>query len=218
MKRIFGFSFFVYVIFVIAFALRAEVKEAKIKVYLDAGHGGIDGGTAFGTLIEKDFNLKVTLRLKEVLEEKGFVVYLTRDGDYDLSSDPHARKRTDLTKRANLINQSNADFFISIHMNSFSDPVYRGAQTFYYAKGHTQNELIAASIQNSFIELLQNTKRKHKKIDHVFLLEHVEKPGCLIECGFLSNAEEAKLLQDEEYITRLCRAIYYGIDNFSSQL
>ena len=137
-------------------------------IYLDAGHGGLDPGALYKSIKEKDINLKIVYTLKQKLEENGATVYLTRYGDYDLSV-PNAmnRKRSDLSRRANMINDSMCDMYISIHLNAESSSSWSGAQVF-YDDVNKENERLAKIIQNEF----RNIRKDIRKISYAtFLLE-----------------------------------------------
>jgi len=128
----------------------------------------------------------------------------------DTSMEVGKLKRTDLAHRIDVINSSKADLMISIHMNAMSDGRWRGAQTFYYPK-NPDNKQLAESIQNSLKAVLQNTKREAKGVTSLYLLRKIEIPGVIVECGFLSNAEEEKLLQSPIYQDQVAYAIYLGV-------
>lgn len=127
---------------------------------------------------------------------------LTREKDEDLASDDthgySRRKSEDIRKRVRLIDESDADLFLSIHLNAIPSPKWRGAQTFYDGK-YQENEAIAKFIQDELRKNLRNTDRKAKPISGVYLLKHAKKPGALVEVGFLSNPSEEELLASEEY-------------------
>ena len=171
------------------------------KTYvLDAGHGGVDPGTVVGEIYEKNINLKISKYLKESLELKGATVIMTRDGDYDLGT-PKAtyRKKSDFDHRIAIINHSQADYYLSIHLNFLSDSSYYGPQVF-YNKIDEFNEILALEIQKNLNEKL-GTSRKIKKIPNsTYMYSKLNKKGVLIECGFLSNANERKKLLDDNYL------------------
>ena len=136
MKKSLYVSFFVAIFFFSLVSINAINDNAlpllgKI-IYLDPGHGGIDGGAEYKDIYEKNINLSISLKLEEQLGKLGAIVYLTRNGDYDLSV-PNTihRKRSDLSRRSNIINSSNCDLFLSIHLNSEITGTWRGPQVFY---------------------------------------------------------------------------------------
>jgi N-acetylmuramoyl-L-alanine amidase len=185
-------------------------------IALDAGHGGPDGGAeSKDGIIEKDINLAITLRLRDYLQQAGAIVVLTRETDTDLAESGtkgySKRKTQDLHNRADLIQNNNADMFLSIHLNSIPSDKWRGAQTFYYLN-NPDNPNLAALIQSELRRNLENTDRVAKMADKtVYLLKTLKIPSALVEVGFLSNPEEAKLLADENYQKMLAASVYQGI-------
>ena len=174
-------------------------------IYLDPGHGGFDGGCVSNGLIEKDITLSITLKLKRYLESSGYVVYLTREVDKALSKE----KANDIYKRVELINNANTLIYISIHANSYPHESVNGAQTFY--KKDENNQKIAELIQKSLQQIDLKNHRSAKSITGKYLLDHINKTGCLVEVGFLSNKEESIRLKDEYYQNKIAYAIYAGI-------
>ncbi|MGO4499959.1 N-acetylmuramoyl-L-alanine amidase CwlD [Paenibacillus sp. 2RAB27] len=185
-------------------------------IALDAGHGGPDGGAeSKDGIIEKDINLAITLWLRDYLQQAGAIVVLTRETDTDLAESGtkgySKRKTQDLHNRADLIQNNNADMFLSIHLNSIPSDKWRGAQTFYYLN-NPDNPNLAALIQSELRRNLENTDRVAKMADKtVYLLKTLKIPSALVEVGFLSNPEEAKLLADENYQKMLAASVYQGI-------
>lgn len=194
--------FFCFVILVCCFSfnLASASEPLQNKVFvLDAGHGGVDPGTVVGSVYEKDINLKITLFLKDELTRLGAKVLLTRMGDYDLSSPKaYMRKKSDFDHRISFINHSNADYFISIHLNYLSDSSYYGPQVFYNIKKE-ENKILAEKVQ-SFLNKKLNTNREAKKISNtIYMYSRLDVPGILVECGFLSNSKEKNQLLLETY-------------------
>lgn len=185
-------------------------KEAKRTIYLDSGHGNQDGGCIRNGILEKDLNLAISFKIKDVLENNGYKVLMTRYDDTPLIEPYH--KKEDTLKRVEMINDSDADLFISIHMNHFSDSKYYGAQVFYF-DSNKHNILIAKYLQDELINKT-NTKRNIKSINTLLLLKKVNKPGCLLECGFLSNDIEFRLLQTERYQKLLAECVLNAVDNY----
>ncbi|PGL67670.1 N-acetylmuramoyl-L-alanine amidase CwlD [Bacillus sp. AFS055030] len=187
--------------------------DGKVIV-LDAGHGGPDGGASGGDVIEKVVALSITNKLRDYLQGQGATVIMTRDGDYDLAEDGmkgySRRKSVDLRKRVEIINGSNADLYISIHLNSLPRTSSKGAQTFFYGS-LIENERFAKYVQAELRESLNNTHRLAKIINHVYLMKYAKVPGALVEVGFLSNYEESQQLRDDEYQDKLAAAIYRGV-------
>ncbi|GIO34915.1 MULTISPECIES: N-acetylmuramoyl-L-alanine amidase CwlD [Paenibacillus] len=188
-------------------------------IVLDAGHGGPDGGAVSKQgVIEKDVNLSIALYLRDYLQQAGAVVYMTREGDYDLAgadTKGYSRRKTeDLKQRAKMIENSKADLFLSIHLNSFPGR-WSGAQTFYYPN-HPDNKTLAVLIQEEIKRNLENTDRVAKTVNHVYLLKTVTMPAALVEVGFLSHPEEAQMLRDEGYQRKMAASVYKGMLRYLS--
>jgi N-acetylmuramoyl-L-alanine amidase len=188
-------------------------------IYLDPGHGGPDGGAVGNNTLEKDISLSITLLLRDYLQEQGALVLLTREEDVDLADEDTSgysrRKAEDLKKRVKLINESEADLFLSIHLNAIPSARWSGAQTFYNGR-FIENEDVAKYIQDELRRNLENTERVAKPIDGVYLLKNSEKPGALVEVGFLSNPQEEKLLNSEQYQEKVAASIYNGVLRYFS--
>lgn len=181
--------------------------------YIDAGHGGLDPGSIYKDIYEKDINLDICFAIKEQLESLGATVYMTRYGDYDLSyMRTGARKRSDLNNRAKIINESGADMYISIHLNSVSSTTWHGAQVF-YDDVNSNNIKIAKLFQEHFKKNL-NTKREVKEIKTMLLNRKITIPGVLIEIGFLSNANDRYLLRQKWYHKRIAKNISDVLINY----
>ena len=151
--------------------------------------------------------------LVKKLEEKGAIVYIIRNDDYDLSN-PRAyeRKRSDLQNRVKLINNKNVDMYLSIHLNTYSSSNWRGAQVF-YDDINDKNKILAESIQKSFKNYLKSN-RKVKEISNLYMYRHIKIPGVLLEVGFLTNANERYLLQQNAYQEKICNSIVDGVINY----
>ena len=202
------FSFFIGVLILYAFKVEAIMPLTGKTIVIDPGHGLEDPGTSYGNVYEKDINLNISLYLEEELGSLGANVILTRDGDYDLST-PNAnyRKKSDFDNRIKLINESNSDLYISIHLNYLNNYKYKGPQVFY----NNDNKALAQIIQNSMNNIL-NGDRKTKKIpSDTYMYNKLKLPGVLIECGFLSNKEERELLKTNEYQKKVAKSIALGI-------
>lgn len=190
------------------------------KIVIDAGHGGIDPGTkSKAGLPEKDINLDIALKLKRHLAMAGVYCVMIRETDRDFSDsneDYSTKKRRDLSYRVRVANQSGADLYLSIHTNSFPQSIYRGAQTF-YKKSDPNSKLLAESIQSQFTKKLKPNRRR-AKIGDYRVLNDINMPGVMIEVGFLSNPDEAKLLEDNNYREKVAKAIFQGVvDYFTGQ-
>lgn len=190
-------------------------------VILDPGHGGEDPGAVsdYSGLKEKDVNLKIALTVKGLLETEGFKVIMTRSEDRleysEGTSNVVSKRIQDLTRRKKLMDESGADAVVSIHLNKFEQPKQYGAQTF-YAKGSEDGRKLAESIQQALKEQLDpNNKREALvKQEPVIILKSVKVATAMVECGFLSNADEEKKLADKEYQDKLAVAIKDGIKRY----
>lgn len=189
-------------------------------IVVDAGHGGIDGGASSKDgLLEKDVTLKIAMQLRDYLQEAGALVIMTRETDRDLADEDVSRIRDrkvqDLKRRVEIVNNSDADLFVSIHLNAIPSPRWKGAQTF-YNRTIEENEKIAKFVQDEIRRNLENTNRVAKPIGNVYLLKKAKTPGVLVEVGFLSNVEEAQLLSTEKYQQKVAASIYQGISRYYS--
>lgn len=210
MKKYFNvlFYFFIGVLIFYSLKVKAVMPLTGKVIVIDPGHGLEDPGTSYGNILEKDINLSISLLLEKELGILGAEVILTRDGDYDLST-PNAkyRKKSDFDNRIKLINESNADVYLSIHLNYLSDFSYSGPQVFY----SKENIILAEYIQKSMNASL-NGDRKIKKIpSDTYMYNKLKVPGVLIECGFLSNAKERELLKQEKYQRKVAISIVKGV-------
>lgn len=190
-------------------------EDGVWKIAIDAGHGGPDPGAvgAAGTL-EKDVALAIALKLDKILRESGYATVMTRTDDTDLVGDrsvPH-RQRADLIARAELVNGSNADLFVSLHANSFENPALRGAQTFHFT-GDEGGRRLATHIQNALVRSLAPNNRRIASADFR-ILNDVLVPAVVVEAGFLTNAEEERLLNDADYQQRVAQAVADGIASY----
>ncbi len=181
-------------------------------VALDAGHGGTDPGKiGINEVLEKDINLAITLKTKELLEKEGVQVVLTRKDDGGLYKETDGnKKRADLNRRCEIIEESRADFVVSIHQNSYSDGAVRGSQMFYY-KNSEKGKQLAEILQKVFNESVSGRELKAKENGEYYMLLHVSCPIVIAECGFLSNWEDAEKLRTEEYQDEVAEALTKGI-------
>ena len=183
-------------------------------IVIDIGHGGKDPGSIVSGIQEKNINLKIGKYLESELVKNGATVIMTREGDYDLSK-PNAiwRKKSDFDNRIKLINNSNADLYVSIHLNYLEDKSYKGPQIF-YDTNNKSNEKIAISMQSSLNKYL-NGNREIKKISKtIYMYNKLIVDGVLIECGFLSNNSERTKLITNKYQKEIAKAISNGIIDF----
>ena len=188
--------------------------EKKVPVVvIDPGHGGIDPGkVGVSGVYEKEINLQIANGVKKYLEKKKLCVVMTRESDCGLyAEDDTEKKRTDMRARIALMNQPETDLIVSIHQNSFTSPESKGAQVFYHTLSK-EGEAFAKRMQEILIsEVDSENRRQAKANDSYYILKKSEKPAVIIECGFLSNPEEEKLLATPEYQEKLARAIGKGI-------
>lgn len=188
-------------------------------IIVDAGHGTPDEGaeSSNGTT-EAELNLKIALKLQNLLEQSGSTVILTRSDEnsiYDAGSDSIREKKiSDIHNRVKIGNESSSDIFVSIHMNKIEQQQYSGWQTF-YNKANENSKILATSIQNNLNDVMQKeNNRTPAQLNTVYIMKHVEIPITIVECGFLSNPEEESLLQTEEYQNKLAWGIYNGITDY----
>ncbi|MEK0317492.1 N-acetylmuramoyl-L-alanine amidase CwlD [Cohnella sp. 56] len=184
-------------------------------IVLDAGHGGVDGGAVSRDgVIEKDINMALVLQLRDYLQQAGAVVYLTREGDHDLAGSDikgYAKRKTqDLLRRAEVIAQKKPDLVLTVHMNSVPSAKWSGAQTFYYPTNKEGGRL-AALVQSEIRDSVGHTNRVALSKDNVYLLKTLTMPTALVEVGFLSNPDEARLLAGTGYQNKVAAALYRGI-------
>ena len=193
-----------------AYARAINLNPSKV-IYIDPGHGGADPGAVYKDIYESGINLQISLKLKEVLEKKGYIVYLTRYGDYDLSV-PHAqnRKRSDLSRRGNIINRSECDLYMSIHLNAESSSSWYGAQVFYDDVNENNKEY--AEIMQKELSRNLRTKRDIQLTNEMYLHRRVKQPGLLLEVGFLTNPNERYILRQKWYQEKLANVISTGVD------
>ena len=195
--------------------LAASARQTAIRptVVLDAGHGGFDGGatSVYGTL-EKDINLSVAKKTEAFLKILGFDVVMTRRSDDALSSS----KKEDMYKRLDIVKNNPDSVFVSIHQNNFSQSQYFGAQMFYGSQNKDDSRALALIMQENFKTNLnaKNTREVKPAPNDLFLFKKSPQPSVLVECGFLSNYDEAKLLVNDEYQNRIAFTIAQSIAEF----
>ncbi|MCI8771971.1 MAG: N-acetylmuramoyl-L-alanine amidase [Lachnospiraceae bacterium] len=184
----------------------------KPTIVVDCGHGGIDPGkVGVNGSYEKDINLAIGMFLKEALEKKKCEVIMTRESDTGLYQDTDSNKKiADLRKRVELMNQDNVDLVVSIHQNSFSGASSKGAQVFYQT-GSASGEAFAKMLQAQLASSLDsNNHRQAKGNADYYLLKNTKPTAVIVECGFLSNSEEAQKLCDKTYQRQVAWAIAQG--------
>lgn len=174
---------------------------------IDAGHGGVDGGTVSCTgVYESKINLEIALRLEDLMHLLGYDTKMIRTEDisiYTYGNTIAGKKASDLKERVRIVNETENAILLSIHQNHYSDSYYRGAQMFY---PNTQgSQQLAKQLQTAFVTALNpGSNRKAKAAEGLYLMKHIEKTGVLIECGFLSNYEEENLLRQSDYQKKIC--------------
>ena len=188
-------------------------------VVIDAGHGVPDEGaqSSNGTT-EAQTNLKIALKLQNLLEQSGATVILTRSDEnaiYDIDKTTLREKKiSDIHNRVKIGNESSADIFVSIHLNKIPQQQYYGWQTF-YKENDEKSIKLAKSIQTNLNDAIQKeNKRVSMKLNTVYIMKHVEIPITIVECGFLSNPEEEKQLLEDDYQNKLAWGIYNGIIDY----
>lgn len=197
-----------------------SIDPGNRTIVIDPGHGGIDGGTNKDGVLEKEVNLDVAKKIKLILEQKGYQVIMTREEDISLDrldNSDSSRHQKDLKARVNIINSSNAQFFLSIHVNSnFNKPSTDGAIVFYSSKLR-QNKALAYCIQRSMNQMMVNDKKRtihDPQQGNYYILNYAKIPGVLIETAFISNVEERQALAKDEFRQQLAKAIFYGVERY----
>ncbi|MBO8126476.1 MAG: N-acetylmuramoyl-L-alanine amidase [Firmicutes bacterium] len=190
-----------------------EIVSGKI-IYIDPGHGGRDPGCVSPQgLTEKELVLDIAIRLKNLFLRSAMDARLTREDDSEVLppdwDGSGGWKRPELTHRVEQANQGKGKIFLSIHANSFLEPVWSGAQTFYYP-GREDSRMLAVSIQNMLVTKLGPNRRKAKP-GEFWVLGKVDMPAAMVEVGFLSNPREADLLATGEYRQKVAEAIFEGV-------
>ncbi len=191
-----------------------------VPVIIDAGHGGLDGGAVSAAgLLEAPINLNISKRISAFLSLIGVDNVLLREDENSLDFNPQLsvreNKNADLKARLNAAKQLPESDFLSIHLNKYTQPQYSGAQVF-FSPNNGKSKLLAEAVQTQMVNILNpQNNRQHKECpDSVFLMKEINAPAITIECGFLSNPEEALLLQSNEYQTKIAIAISAGYIKF----
>ena len=192
--------------------INAEENKQGHIILIDPGHGGIDGGAKSknGT-IEKDINLAIAKKLKTNLENSGYVVYMTREEDSELSK----KKANDLTQRCKMKKDTKCDIFISIHQNMFPQASCFGSQVWY--SSNESSKVLAEDVQNSLKEIIQDHNKripKAAKEQYRILRDGYEGACVLVECGFLSNNEEEQKLKSDEHQDKIVKGIISGVNKY----
>lgn len=193
-----------------------QVTEQKECIVVDVGHGGFDSGKiGIHGELEKNVNLQIALKLKKILEDDGMLVIMTREDDQGLYDENASNKKVqDLQRRCDLINDKKPTLTVSIHQNSYTSPEIKGAQVFYYTTS-IESKKLAEIMQASLIDNVDpDNHREAKSNDSYYILKKTSSPIIIVECGFLSNPEEAEKLSDEAYQQKISEAIRSGIREY----
>lgn len=189
----------------------SAVPVSDKVIVIDAGHGASDGGAVGGSgVLEKEINLSIAQRLQKLLEKTGATVIVTRADDEPIAEN----KRSDMRMRKNIKENSEADIFVSIHMNKFSQAKYSGAQVFY--SPDEDSKALGESIQAAMIDILNPDNNRVAKSagDSIYLLKGGTVPAVIVECGFLSNPQEEQMLTREDYQEKVAWSVYAGITSY----
>ena len=203
---------------------KSVLNQEQITVIIDAGHGGEDGGAVgINGILEKDLNLSIALKIGQILQSQNINVIYTRTEDillYDKNVDYKNRKKAlDLAARVKIAEETPNCVFVSIHMNSFSNSKYSGLQV-YYSKNNPQSNELASTLQNAVRRnlQLQNNRKATEATSRIFILDRLECPAILIECGFISNPEECRILCTEIYQKQLSETISEEIKKYVEKI
>ena len=225
-----AFCIFLVYSFIVAGILKIKNEKESVTtnstavtshvVVIDAGHGKPDEGAVglYGTT-EEAINLKIALKLQSLIEQSGGIVYLTRsdeNGIYSADSSDTIKqmKVSDIKNRVAIGNQEDVDIFVSIHLNKYPESIYSGWQTFYQADSEESIKL-ANCIQEGLNNSISTpNNRVALPLKGIYIMDNVENTTVTVECGFLSNEEEAKKLQEDEYQDKLAWGIFIGIQEF----
>ena len=192
-------------------------NELPYTVVIDAGHGGMDGGAVSCTgEYESKINLEIALKLNDLMHLVGIRTVMIRDTDRSVYTDGKtiaAQKVSDIRQRVKIINTTPNAILISIHQNYFEDGRYSGAQVFY--NNAEKSKLLAEEVQTALrTNINPQNKRQIKKAKGIYLMNHINCPGILVECGFLSNREEERLLRDNEYQNKFCCTVVSTVSQY----
>ena len=187
-------------------AKEQKSKEKKVTIVVDPGHGGEDPGkVGSNDVLEKDLNLQIAQKVIKLLEKEGVTVVTTREDDNVPTS-----KRKDLEQRIKLINETKPELAVCIHQNSFPNATVKGAQVFYYTPSESGKEA-ASIVQEELRAVDPENTREIKANETYYMLKNTEVPTIIVECGFLTNPEEAEKLTNEEYQDKIAKAVFDGV-------
>lgn len=197
-----------------------ELQQGSATVIIDAGHGGEDGGTqSEDGILEKDINLAVSLKIKAILDSLGINNELVRNADCLIYDNPDVpmrqRKVSDIHNRLKIVESADNGILLSIHQNYFAQSKYSGTQVFYSPNNPLSRE-IAETIQHTVVKNIQtkNTRKIKQSGKEIYLLYHCKAPAVMVECGFLSNPQESKKLNSDEYQLKIAFSVCEGISDF----
>lgn len=222
-------AFIIIILFILAMVLCVHFETSIVNTFIDPesgiividpGHGGIDGGTVKDGVLEKEINLDISKKLKSILEQKGYTIIMTRDEDVSLEhldKSSQSRHIRDLNARVSIINNSNAQLFISIHVNcNLKRPSTDGAIVFYNNK-FEQNKTLAYYIQKVLNNMEVNGKKRtiHNPVQaKYFVLDNSNIPGVIAETAFISNKYEKQELIKDTFREEIAKAIALGVDKY----
>jgi len=192
---------------------RIEAEREKKVVVIDAGHGGNDPGKiGVDDSLEKDINLIIAGKVRTILEQQDVEVVMTRESDMGLYEEKTSNKKVqDMKNRCTLINETKPDCVVSIHQNSYHEEYVTGAQVFYYGNSE-EGKRLAETLQTKLVSFVDpENHRQAKANESYYLLKKTSAPIVIVECGFLSNWEEAKKLQEDSYQNQIAWAVAMGI-------
>ena len=200
---------------VTTFSANAPLKNRK-TIIIDPGHGGVDGGATSCTgILESQYNLEISIRLRDLFHLLGTDTLMIRETDcsiYTAGESIAQKKISDLKERVRIVNSTPNAVLISIHQNFFTQAQYSGAQMFFAPTEGSKD--LAQNLQKAFIQTINTgSNRKVKSADGIYLMQHVNCPAVLIECGFISNPTEAYLLSDAQYQMKICAVIATTMTN-----
>lgn len=198
---------------------QSKVAKTQTCIVIDAGHGGDDPGKiGINGEKEKELNLAIAKKLQKILEKKDYRIVLTRDSNKGLyHRTAHNKKVEDMKKRCEIINKEKPVFTISIHQNSYPEEYVKGAQVFYYGQSQEGKELAEFSKDCWLRIQIRKIIGLAKANESYYLLKKTKTPTVIVECGFLSNRQEAELLSDAEYQQKVAVAISKGIENYLNE-
>ena len=202
-------------------AINQNTPPARVhRIVIDPGHGGIDGGATSCTgVLESNLNLEIALRLEDMMHFLGYETVMLRKEDISIYTEGNtiaAQKISDLKERVRIVNETEGAVLISIHQNTFPDGRYGGAQVFFAP--NEASKRFAKMLQSNIISTVNpESKRLSKKSDGIYLMEHIDCTGVLVECGFLSNPTEEAKLRNPEYQKKLCTVFAASMAQFLTE-